>query len=450
VTRHASHARASLLALSLAAVLALPGCAEPEHAAVSGRVVDETVAIGAPALPPPAPTIGASSGAGAGAVSASGANGASGSQRSRLSTAAAVAGLGQAMRVKAVDVEVGDTVKAGQIVARLDDAALRAQVSAAIAARHTAQAQIDVLGARLDDLADTKATIVENRATATSAIANLTATRADLVSKLAAARVQLANLQATQRQLDALRRQMSQGPPAGVPPGVPGGGSGAATGTPPGGTPPAGQLPDPARIAAGIAQLQAGISQLESAIAQIDSGLGQARAGVSKLDSASATVADARTSLRGARRVARAALAGRSAAIGLARAQRDLAVLRTPVAGVVTQAAQPGEVVTTGQPVVTVRPSGAAAVDVWVAPADAARLEVGGGATAAIDSRPGETFPATISAIGPRAIYPPSWFATSEVHMTRAIPVRITLDDVAVKLPAGTPADVRLQYGSAK
>jgi hypothetical protein len=34
--------------------------------------------------------------------------------------------------------------------------------------------------------------------------------------------------------------------------------------------------------------------------------------------------------------------------------------------------------------------------------------------------------------------------ATSEVHLTRAVPVRVTLSDEGVYLPPGTPADVRM------
>jgi hypothetical protein len=34
--------------------------------------------------------------------------------------------------------------------------------------------------------------------------------------------------------------------------------------------------------------------------------------------------------------------------------------------------------------------------------------------------------------------------ATTEVHLTRALPVRVVLDDASVALPPGSPADVAI------
>ncbi len=321
---------------------------------------------------------------------------------------------------------MGDRVSAGDVVARLDDTALVAAIDSARASRRVALAQVGVLGARLDDIADARSTIAENRSTVRDAIAKLTRTRADLVGKLASAKKQLAELRALQRKLKR------------VPPGS----------TPPPGAVPPGGLPDPREVAAGIAKLEAAIQQLEGGIAKIDSGLAQARTGLAKLNDASATTADARAALRSVRTVARVAADGTAVAIRLAEAQRDLAVLRSPVAGVVVTALRDGESVVSGAPVVSIRPDAASAVDVYLPPERIDGLTVGDSALVEIDSHPGLQHPATVSLIGVRAVYPPSWVSTTDVHMTRALPVRVTLDDPSVVLPAGTPADVTIRPGT--
>jgi len=53
--------------------------------------------------------------------------------------------------------------------------------------------------------------------------------------------------------------------------------------------------------------------------------------------------------------------------------------------------------------------------------------------------------PGRVTTISTRAEYPPTSFATSEVHLTRAIRVELTLSPTAEQpaLPPGTPVDVR-------
>ena len=51
----------------------------------------------------------------------------------------------------------------------------------------------------------------------------------------------------------------------------------------------------------------------------------------------------------------------------------------------------------------------------------------------------------SVTGISTRAEYPPTSYATSDIHLTRAIRVEITLSDTAEQpaLPPGTPVDVR-------
>jgi len=399
----------SLVATLVVAALAIAGCsASGGQTELSGRVDDSLTVVSAPALAAPSPLP------------------APANARSRPATVAVIAGLGQAQRLVSVPVRQGDRVHAGDVVARLDDAALAAAIGSAKASRRIALAQIGVLDARLDVVADARSTIAENRATVRDAIAKLTRTRADLAEKLAAARKQLATLRALQRRLPS------------IPPGS----------RPPTGSVPPGGLPNAAQIAAAISKLESAVAQLTAGIAKIDAGLARARTGLAKLGDASATTADARAALRGVRRVAREATGASAVAVRLAEAQRDLAVLRSPVDGTVVTAPHTGESAIPGAPVVSIRPDTASAVDVYVPPERLGDLRVGDSAIVELDSHPGQRHPATVTLIGVRAVYPPSWMSTTEVHMTRALPVRVTLNDPEVALPAGTPADVTLEIDS--
>jgi len=107
-----------------------------------------------------------------------------------------------------------------------------------------------------------------------------------------------------------------------------------------------------------------------------------------------------------------------------------------------------GESVVAGAPVVSIRPDGFSAVDAYLPPDNLGGLRPGDSALVEIDSHPGQSHSATVTFVGVRAVYPPSWVSTTEVHMTRALPVRVTLDDASVVLPPGTPADVTIEPGS--
>lgn len=381
-------------------------------------MADETVAVAMPVLPTITPRIGTPAGAAAGGSAAA---------RSRQTTAAALAGVGRVSRIARVEVAVGDRVTAGDVVAVLDDAVLAAAVDAAVASQKVADAQVGVLGARLDDVADARATIAGRRGDVRSAIAQLSSTRANLIAQRTSAATQLAALK-------ALRGRLLQ-----LPPGV----------TPPTGTVPPGTPTGPALDAA-IANVRASIAKLDAGVAQIDAGLAKARSGLAQLSDADATTADARATLEGVREVAHTAARGTAVAVELARVQRDLAVLRAPADGIVVEAARAGDALAPGAPVVVIRPDAAAAVDVFIAPEALGDLSPGDAARVSTDSDSRETYSATVTWVGPRAIYPPSWMATTEVHLTRARPVRVTLDDAAVHLAPGTPADVTITSADAE
>lgn len=390
----ATHGRRRVLgALMLAAIaLSASGCAsDSTDISLSGRIADETVSIDVPNLTAP---------------------------RSKPATVAGLVRLDQVSRVVSVAVAPGDHVDPGDEVARIDDARLAAEVRSARAAQRLADARVDVLSARIDDVIDARATISDSRATVRTAIADLTASRADLDAKLASARAQLAELRALLERLGHL---------------------------PPGSTPPTG-TPAPQQIVGMIAQLEAAVTQMESGIAKLDAGLAKARSARGNLEKADATTAEARRTLTGLRDVAREGAVMSGIAVEIARTRRELATLHSPVSGTVLETAQPGEALAPDSPVVRIRPTAASSVIAYVTPKQRARLTPGTRATVRIDSLPAETFAATLTLVGARATYPPSWFTTTETHMTRSFAVRVTLEDRTVQLPAGTPADIKIEF----
>lgn len=387
-------------ALTLAA-LVIAGCSgTAEEATFSGRVVDQTRVVSMPTLPVVTARIGSASPT-------------PGGTQPKPAPITTLLGLGRVARIESVEVAVGDPVEAGDVMVWLDDEALLANVEAAEAAEQVSNAQIGLIESRLADLANSRTMIADNRAKTREMMAQLTVTHADLSAKLSEARAQLGSLKAMQ----------SNPPQASMP------------------TTPTVVMPPPGQLPGLIAQLEGRIAQLEDALVKLDSGLEKAERGLAKLDSASARAADVRVTLEGLRNVAIVAAEGRTVATELARVQCDLALVRAPVDGVVTSVVTSGDVLSPGAPLVTIRPTAAPSVDIYVAPGGVGTLTPGDVVEVVTDSA-GDRYAARVTWIGERAVYPPSWMATSDVHMTRALPVRVTLDASTSSLAPGTPARV--------
>ncbi len=329
--------------------------------------------------------------------------------------------LGTRSRIESMAVTAGQTVAAGDVIALMDHALLDADVRAASSAAVAAGATVRVIDQRLGDATDASSTLTTQRADLEKTIADLKTTRAALVSQLAQAKTALARLEAIE--FPSLPATLPPGP---LPPGT----------------------PDPAQIAAQKAQLEAqktqlraGIAKLEQAIAKLDAGLSKAESGLTKIDQGGATLADARTALANAGDLSRI---GRDAAlvgVDLAKARREQAVVRAPVDGIVVESARTGDVLAAGAPLAVIRRATSREVETWVDVSEIDRVKVGQQASVRVDSRPGEVFSARVTHIGADAAFAPTSHATRIVHMIRAIPVRVTLDDTAA-LPVGTPADL--------
>ncbi len=405
--------------------MALAGCsAGPTDYA--GRVVDDTAKLQVPALSMPSVNLDAGFAQTAGPAATT-------PQRSTVATAVALTGIGSVSRVTSVAVQAGDDVRVGDEIARLDARALDANVAVAKAGLSAARAQVGVLDDALDTVASNRATLATKRGQIDSAASKLATTRTQLAAQLASLKALLAKIEAL-------------GAGGGRPPLPPGGTMPTGSVPPPGGlppgAPPAGGMPDPAKLRAGIAKLTA-------ALAKIDAGLAQVSAGRAQLASASAKLSDARRQLRDLRRLARVGVDGAKVGVQVAEYQRELAVLRSPVDGTVVSVASVGDVLAPGATVAEIRRDGPPRVTTWLAPEELGAIGVGTEAEVRADWFPTglgrEPISGRVTNVSTQAEYPPTSFATSEIHLTRAIRVEITLSDTAEQpaLPPGAPVDVR-------
>lgn len=404
----------TVAAFTLAAI-SLAGCAPTTSPVTAvGTVTDPARTIVMPALTLPTVNLDAGFAPAAGT---------SGPTAQTPNTVATVFQAGTSQRVAHLTVTEGTSVMVGQQLAKLDDTALKAQVSVTKADRDVAIAQVGVLDSAIDKTYTTERTLEANRAKVTTAISTLTSTLSDLQKarpQLIATRADLAD------KLSQAEYLLAHYPPV-PPPGV----------------------PSKSELQASIAQLKAAIAGLDTKLAQVNAalpkltaGLKQAKAGLARLTKAFATLADARAQLRGLRDLAQIAAQTADIPVSVATAQLDQATITSPVAGVVTWTAGVGDRVISGAPVVTIRQTGPAKVTAWLSPSQLSQVCVGDAAAITGDwMTPGASVAASVHWISPTADFPPSSTATDETHLTRAVRVELLASG---ELPAGVPVEISI------
>jgi multidrug resistance efflux pump len=441
-SHQASRLRSAATVLPLAAslVVGLFGCAEANRIVVSGNVDDNIVTVQAPQIETSQP--------------------------------------GNWNRIAAVEVREGDQVRAGQILVSFDSEALAVSVSIARADAKVAASQIPVLDSAIDETYDKEDSVKSALKKINKAIRQLKGTRATLVGQLAQARGQLPQLEAKRAEVQSQRHTLegrsrqidkqlaalpkvsaqtpSQAPDSPTPSAAPA-------------SPNRDQLlaqiaqlrQAKTQLGAGLTQLRgaetqlttalsrlrSGIPRLEQAIGQIDAGLAKARAERTKLRKARIKIIDARAELRRTRKLAVVAADAATVAIDVAENQQLLATVHAPATGVVVDAPMVGEVVAPGAAIATIRDGPTTSITTWLSPTQMAQVCLGSQASVRADWMTGQPLGAMITLIGDRADYPPTAFATDEVHLTRAVPVRLTLtrsSGQGQSLPPGSPVDIEI------
>ncbi len=447
---------------ALAALGLVAGCADDPTIRATGNVADERDTISVPLI---AHSSAAPSGAGAGA----GAGGAGASAQAGDTTA--IPGAGSAagsmaagatpfLRVSSVEVTVGESVTAGQVLLRLDDTGLAAHTARARADAAVAAAQPRVLDSRISETRDKEAELRDKRAEVTDTIATLRRTRADVTDSLATLRANRGKAADGLAQAKAAQQKMRRNP-AVIPPSTPGRPQQPGSRQQPGnrerpGTPqrPGGQQPPSpqqvqrqiAELESGIARMDAGIAKATAGLARIDEGLARARDGLVQIDDGIRAVQDARRTLQGLRRVAVIAAEMSQVTVEVAELTESLAVITAPAPGSVVEVVAAGTALPSGAPVATLRPASstrAPVVTTWLAPEVAATVCTGTEAGVGGDWTDTQAL-GRVTYIAPTAEYPPTEQATEEVHLLRAVRVDVTVQSGSAELPPGAPADVSI------
>ncbi len=428
-----------LLALViLGTLLPLAGCAQPSALTVTGRVAIDPITVQVPVLAQPTVNLDA------GFVT----QGSLGRPGANRSSVAASLGLGSVVRVTEVEVKEGDQVTAGQVLLRLDDSQLVADVHAARADAEVSRRQIAMLDSTIADTYDKDADLDEARRKVLDGIAQATRARTQLTAKLAQAKTALRQLPGQLSQVQTKLAQVTAGLDeakaalAALPPEAPPETRAQLQQTVAMLTAAKAQLTKArSQLTTAIGQLRTGIPKLTKALATIATGLAKARRALTTIDSAKGKLADARTQLRGLKRLAAVAADAGKTAVSVARVLREQAVVTAPDDGIVTDIADPGAVLAPGATAATIRPATDRVV-AWLSPAQLAQVCVGDRVAVQPDWE-APAVSATLTRIGDTASYPPTATVTNEIHLTRAIPVEVAFDPAA-GLPGGVPLDITI------
>ncbi|PKQ29185.1 MAG: hypothetical protein CVT60_06645 [Actinobacteria bacterium HGW-Actinobacteria-10] len=375
--------RTRLIVLALVVAFALAACAdnEPPRLELTGSVVDEVTVVPVPLIEQP--TIDLEAG-----WRESTATPAPDTQ-SPGPTAGSAARCWT--RMAEVSVRPGDTVRAGQEIARVDESLLKLGVQVAKAEAAAARANITLLEDSLTLVIEGRSEIGTKTTELDETISDLESQRAEIANQLALARTAL----------------------------------------------------EAATTPTETVTLTTQIAALEPALEQIESGLEQARTGRSTLASATAELDTTQSRITGVRTAANAVVQARDVAVSLAQQRLESAVIVAPADGTVIDARGTGEVVACGAPLITLRVSSATRVETYVTADQARALAKGIQATVYVDALPGRGQPAHVVHVADELEFVPTTFATKLIHLTRGMRVVVELDGTRW-IPPGTPADVQI------
>ncbi len=322
-------------------------------------------------------------------------------------------------KILEVTVREGDTVTAGQVIARLDDAQVRAQEDAARAALSDARAksqgardQIGVLEAQLHgDQVQTGQSQMDAEGRVQQAEADLTAAQADLVQQQAALRLAEFNRDAYARlaktgaasQLQSLQAEVQADQQAAV-------------------------------VAASERKVQASRGALTTAQANLDTPKvrdAQVAGVQAQLTQQQATIA-----------AARAETAQAEADLAQAEANRaDLTVLAPFSGTVLTRAAEPGEVVQAGTAIITLLDLSKVYLRGFIPEGEIGRVKIGQPAHIFLDSNPNQALDGYVLRIDPQATFTPENTYFRDDRVKQVVGVKLQLTQGIGYAKPGMPAD---------
>jgi HlyD family secretion protein len=148
---------------------------------------------------------------------------------------------------------------------------------------------------------------------------------------------------------------------------------------------------------------------------------------------------------------ARAELGSARAALAATKAVAEDLVLISPVDGIViSRNAEPGEMLATGESVLTIGETASPFVRVYVPTRALPLVKNGQAATAVLDGFPDRPIPGRVVAISPEAEFTPRVALTEEERADLLFGVKVALDDTTGLVHPGLPATVRFSAGEAR
>lgn len=135
-----------------------------------------------------------------------------------------------------------------------------------------------------------------------------------------------------------------------------------------------------------------------------------------------------------------------SHAASLARIRLENGTLASPITGtVLAHHAEPGEYLSAGTPVVTVAPLDRLWMRAYLPEPDLGRVVLGQTASVTIDTWPDTSYPGTLSFISQQTEFTPKTIQTDKERITLVYRVKIRIDNPAGELKPGMPAVVTLR-----
>ena len=158
-------------------------------------------------------------------------------------------------------------------------------------------------------------------------------------------------------------------------------------------------------------------------------------------------VDQARALFEGAQSAVTAAQAG----LDLIDTQMDKLTIRAPMDGVVlVRSVEAGEVLQAGMPILTIGNLDSLKVTVYIPETQYGQISLGQQATLSVDSFPNETFTALVTRISDKAEFTPQNVQTKEGRQTTVYAIELSVDNVDGKLKPGMPVDVIFENDATK
>ena len=148
---------------------------------------------------------------------------------------------------------------------------------------------------------------------------------------------------------------------------------------------------------------------------------------------------------------AQSAVTAAQASLDLIDTQMDKLTIRAPMDGVVlVRSVEAGEVLQAGMPILTIGNLDSLKVTVYIPETQYGQISLGQQATLSVDSFPNETFTALVTRISDKAEFTPQNVQTKEGRQTTVYAIELSVDNVDGKLKPGMPVDVIFENDATK